>query len=493
MYKNVIFINKFHGKDKGKIISFFKYLDDIIQIPKNDKNKILKDYENFIEYNHNNKMSINRILNLLPLDILNRGYAKNNNMWFPLDNSSKIYPLSMGEELMSIYRLSVYLKKDINPIILQMALNYVVIRFPVFRTSIHKGLFWNYLDGINKHFEIEEEKFIPCSTMNISMDRNELFKVTYYKNRINCEFFHVLSDAHGGMVFLMTLVAEYLRLQNKKIAYNEYVLNLNEFNEEEIRDKFKLVEVSGYKGKLIEKKAIQMDGKTSIIRPSQMIHFDLDAHLVHELAKEKKVTINELLLSFLFLVISFSTSRDGDIKIQVPVNMRKYYPTKSLRNFSLYNTISIPKKEIKSLDEIITIVKDESMKKLSKDEMDKVLYESIDLVKKVGFIPLIIKKPITKFIYYHFADKASTTVLSNMGRIDIPDTMKNEVISASFSLGTSHTNKSLFSIITINNILTLTISKYTNNTSLENNLYNLLKNYNLILKVHGSDKYEYRK
>ena len=39
-------------------------------------------------------------------------------------------------------------------------------------------------------------------------------------------------------------------------------------------------------------------------------------------------------------------------------------------------------------------------------EMDKVLYESIDLVKKVSFLPLFIKEPITKFIYAHFVEKS---------------------------------------------------------------------------------------
>lgn len=493
MDKKINYINKFHGKDKEKIVSFFQSLDNIIYLSRKDKNSFITDYENYIDFCLMKKMNIKKILSLLPLDILSKGYGKNINIWYPLDNSSKIYPLSMREEMMSIYRLSVYLKDDINPSVLQMALNYTVIRFPIFRTSIHKGFFWNYLDGINKRFKIKEENYLPCSSINISKDKSELFKVTYFRNRINCEFFHVLADAHGGITFLLTLVNEYLRLLDKKIGYNDYALKIDEFNNEEIIDNFKEVKINAKKGSLIEKKALQLDGKGSIIKPSQIIHFDLDTNKLHALSKEKKVTINELLLSFLFIVLSYSTSRSGEIKIQVPVNMRKFYPTKSLRNFSLYNTISIAKDKIKNLEEVLVIVREQSREKLSREEMDKVFYESIDLVKKVGFLPLFIKEPITKFIYAHFAEKASTTVLSNLGKIDIPKEMEEEVLSASFSLSTFHTNKLLFSVITVNNVTDLTIAKFTDNASLENNLYNLLNEYHLISKVHGSEKYEYRK
>lgn len=493
MDKKINFINKFHGKDKEKIINLFNNLDNIIYLSKREKSKLIEDYENFIDYYLSRKVNIKKILSLLPLDILSKAYGKNKNIWYPLDNSSKIYPLSMCEELMSIYRLSVYLKDDIIPSVLQMALNYTVIRFPIFRTSIHKGFFWNYLDSINKHFNIKEEDYLPCSSINISKDKNELFKVTYFHNRINCEFFHVLSDAHGGITFLLTLVNEYLRLLGKNIGYNDYVLKIDEFNDEEIIDKFKEVKVNAKKGSLVEKKALQLDGKGSIIKPSQIIHFDLDTNKLHALAHEKQVTINELLLSFLFIVLSYSTSKRGYIKIQVPVDMRKFYPTKSLRNFSLYNTISIENDKINNLEEVLKIVKEQSREKLSRMEMDKVLYESIDLVKKVSFLPLFIKEPITKFIYAHFVEKSSTTVLSNLGKITLPKEMEKEVLSSSFTLSTFHTNKLLFSVITVNNITDLTISKFTNNTSLENNLYNLLNEYHLIVKVHGSEKYEYRK
>lgn len=491
MYKNNEFINKFKSKDKRKVEVFFNRLDNAITLNKKDKRKIINDFEKFINYYYENNKNVSDILKLLPLSNIKNNYTSNE--WYPLDNSSKVYPLSMGEEWMSIYRLSLYLKDDVNPIILQIALFYTMGRFPLFRTSIHKGFFWNYLDSTNKHFKIKEEKNIPCSLINISRHKNELFRVVYYKNRISCEFFHVLADAHGGMVFLVTLVNEYLRLLLKMVDYNEYALDSNNFSHEEIEDAFKKIKVHTKEGGLIENKALSIDGKISRVKPCQIIHIDLDYVKLHKLAKEKDVTINELLLGFLFVVLSYSTSKDGDIKIQVPVNMRKFYPSKTLRNFSLYNTISIKKKDINNLDSVIMEVKKQSREKLTKEKMDGVMYHALKLVKGVSGIPLFIKGPIAKFIYHHFGDKGSTTVLSNLGKIPLPNKMNDDIIGADFTLGTTLSNRVLFSVITINNTVTLTISKFTTNKSVENNLYSLFKEYDLINKIRGSEEYEIRK
>lgn len=44
------------------------------------------------------------------------------------------------------------------------------------------------------------------------------FRVTYYKNRINLEVFHVLTDGMGGINFLRELTYQYLRLTHPEIA-----------------------------------------------------------------------------------------------------------------------------------------------------------------------------------------------------------------------------------------------------------------------------------
>ena len=54
------------------------------------------------------------------------------------------------------------------------------------------------------------------------------FRVKYYKNTINIEFFHVLTDGTGGMGFLKALTSEYLKLLGTNISQNNLILDIKE-------------------------------------------------------------------------------------------------------------------------------------------------------------------------------------------------------------------------------------------------------------------------
>ena len=49
-------------------------------------------------------------------------------------------------------------------------------------------------------------------------NHNYLFRVTYYKKRINLEVFHVLTDGMGGINFLRELTYQYLRLVHPELG-----------------------------------------------------------------------------------------------------------------------------------------------------------------------------------------------------------------------------------------------------------------------------------
>ena len=490
---NQLFYDKYNLEDQKLLKKYFNDLTSKIKLSKKDSKLFVEDFEKAFDFYYEKKQ-VSEVINLLSLDNLGDFYETKSLKWFPLDNSAKIYPLSMKANWMSVYRISYYLNEEVVPEVLQIALTFTIKRFPTFASSIRKGFFWHYIDGIRKRFPIYEDNNIPCSYINISKIGKQSFKVLYYKNRISLELFHVLTDGYGAITFLSTLLSIYLKLVGKKINYNDIVLDVNENpNAYELKDEFIDKKIISKKGSLIDSKALMIDGKCSKIKPCQIIHYDLDTTKLKNLAHSYNITINQLMLSFIFLVLSYSTSKDGYLKIQVPVNMRKYYPSKTLRNFSLYNNISIKKSEIVSLENIIKKIKNQSQEKLSKNKLNEVLVYSNKLVKSLRFIPLFIKRPIANFIYGFIGDKSQTTVLSNFGTISLPKNIADNVKSADFVLGTTISNKVLFSMITINNITTLTISKFTTNAAVENNLYNILKEKDLILRIHGSEVYENRK
>ena len=200
------------GSEQSQLREYFQQLDRHILLPKEWKTPMLHDFEQGILYHLQKGRSLADTLELL--DPINLGgfYSCPATMWWPLDNAAKVYPISMSHDQMEVFRLSVYLKEEVVPEILQLALTFTIKRFPFFATTIKNGFFWHYIDATKRRFAVEPESAIPCAPINVSSTGAQSFRIIYYHNRISAEFFHILTDGTGGMVFLKSLIAEYLRL-----------------------------------------------------------------------------------------------------------------------------------------------------------------------------------------------------------------------------------------------------------------------------------------
>ena len=130
--------------------------------------------------------------------------------WMQLDNAAKIYPAAATARWNNIYRLSATLTEDVDRECLQSALDVTVRRFPSIAVKLKRGVFWYYLEEIAHAPKVQEEKSYPLVRMPFDDIRHCAFRVIVYKKRIAVEFFHALTDGNGGLIFLKTLVAEYL-------------------------------------------------------------------------------------------------------------------------------------------------------------------------------------------------------------------------------------------------------------------------------------------
>ena len=65
------------------------------------------------------------------------------------------------------------------------------------------GVFWYYFEENGKSApKVREESNFPCRYIQQNQNHSYMFRVTYYKYRINLEVFHVLTDGMGGINFL---------------------------------------------------------------------------------------------------------------------------------------------------------------------------------------------------------------------------------------------------------------------------------------------------
>ena len=138
--------------------------------------------------------------------------------WDKLDNTANLFPVIAGESMTNVYRISVTLTEDIDSVLLQEALDLILPKFDLFNVRLRMGVFWYYFEENGKKApKVTEENKFPCRYIRQNKNRNYLFRVSYYKNRINLEVFHVLTDGMGGINFLRELTYQYLRLKHPEI------------------------------------------------------------------------------------------------------------------------------------------------------------------------------------------------------------------------------------------------------------------------------------
>ena len=74
-------------------------------------------------------------------------------------------------------------------------------------------MFWYYFEtNVKGKPVVREEEDFPCRYIEQHRNKSYLFRVTYYKNRINLEVFHALADGMGAVNFLRELTYQYLRI-----------------------------------------------------------------------------------------------------------------------------------------------------------------------------------------------------------------------------------------------------------------------------------------
>ena len=133
--------------------------------------------------------------------------------WYRLDTAALIFPAIARNDWSNAFRLSATLTEEIDPALLQQAADEMENRFPSFFVTLHKGLFWYYLEKSRRHVTVRPDYAYPLTFMRRRELRRNCLRILFYKNRIAVEFFHAVSDGRGGSVFLCNLVARYLELK----------------------------------------------------------------------------------------------------------------------------------------------------------------------------------------------------------------------------------------------------------------------------------------
>ncbi len=253
----------------------------------------------------------------------------------------------------------------------------------------------------------------------------------------------MLTDGTGAMIFLNTLMAEYLRLLGVAVPAGGGIKDVDETPlEEETENEFKNAQTAERASGFVNKSAVQMSGRLSAAKPCRILHFHLDAERLKAAAKAKNASVTAYMLALMFLAQKDATdAQAGEVAVQVPVNMRKFYPSITLRNFSLYCGVRLPLKSITNLDAILPEIAQQLETKASESAMKEMMSATKRLTRSLRFVPLFIKKPAARIVYGFLGDRIFSNTLSNIGVVRLPDEMTPYVDHYEIILARSSKNR----------------------------------------------------
>jgi len=353
--------------------------------------------------------------------------------WKRLDNAAKIFPALAGQEDSEVFRIACALHDDVDPELLQAAVDAAVEEHPSFTDIIRAGVFWYYLENTGLRPKVHEEKESPLQPLYDERDRL-LIDISYYRKRINFEIFHAIADGTGAMIFFRTILANYLTLAHpeelKDIRIERYDSTDREKEADGFTEYFEPKKGSStnfeFLGSRTNKVKVYQFRESRTPDCRQLVtEGETSVAAVKKAAKAEGATITEFICAILIQSIHSAMPRSEygkTISIAVPVNLRNYFHTNTMRNFFgmieiRYNFNTEGPHE---LTDIIQSVRKSFAEELTRENMEQKIASQVKMERHpiVRVCPRFLKDWIMVTLQ-GVSMKRRTMCLSNVGRIEL--------------------------------------------------------------------------
>ena len=364
-----------------------------------------------------------------------------------------------------------------------------VRRFPSIAVRLRRGVFWYYLEEIPQTPPIQEEKSCPLAHAPFHEVRRCAFRVLVYRDRIAVEFFHALTDGTGGLIFLKTLLAEYLT-QKYGIAVpaERGVLGrLEEPAPEELEDSF-LRYAGDVKASRKEATAYHLSGTPERDGYNNLITMMLSADQVRACAKSRGISVTELLCAAMMqAILDLQAEKVRDprrrkpVKVLLPVNLRNLFPSRTLRNFASYIT---PELDPRMGDCTFQELCDEVHHRMGLENNRRTMRAKFAANVASERSPVLRVMPLFDAV----GECKSCLCLSNLGNVQLPDVMAPYVRRMDFIIGVQAAAPHDCGVVTWNGTVYINCIRSIREPELEMHFYRVLRQLGLHVKVESNQR-----
>lgn len=411
--------------------------------------------------------------------------------WRRLDNTGKIFPLIANEHLSNVFRVSVTLKKDIVPELLQQALTDILPWFEGFQVKLKRGFFWYYFESNKRTPFIEQESAYPCKYIDPKSNQLFLFRVSYYKKRINLEVFHALTDGLGAVNFIRELTYRYLSLVENRFQDSGPSGPSGECStevEDSYLTNYKKVEKRRYSSE----DAYHLQGEYLTLDEENIIHGYVKMAQLKQVCKNHGVSITKYLTACLIWAIyeEYLEGKPGKkhIGVNLPVNLRAFFGSKTTANFFAVTGIDYtPNKEHASFEEILAEVSRQMDEKIVKEKLEETISYNVSNEKKwyVRIVPLLFKWMALNIIFRR-NDRAHTITLSNIGPLKFEPEYQKEIEQCHLVIGVSKRQPMKCGVCAFDDEVIITFSSVFKDRRLQARFFGFLKKEGIEAGLEGN-------
>ncbi len=170
-------------------------------------------------------------------------------------------------------------------------------RFPYFIVRLRRGFFWYYLEQVKDPIMIRPDDQMPCRAFGINKENRLLIRILVHKNRLSVELSHILTDGHGIMTFLKSILLYYFR--EKGIVQNNQIDDffIRDADEEEFTDAYSRYFKENIPTVLSQPKAFHLPYHLRKKPRFDVLYALIALQELKQKAKEKGVSITEYLIA----------------------------------------------------------------------------------------------------------------------------------------------------------------------------------------------------
>lgn len=386
--------------------------------------------------------------------------------WVRLDNAANIFLAARSEVDTKVFRLSAELDEEIDPVVLQEALDRVYAQYPLFRAVLRRGVFWYYLLESDRHPVVAADDAPSVAHLYTSDSRELLFRVLYRGRRISLEVFHALTDGTGALWFFQDLLIEYVGLRHGEefaaalpgmpggvkqefavdafthwfaarsgtAAFVDTAMPAVESASAHLPDVTRQAGAPGRDrtrsgpgaGPGHSARVVRLRGRYTPDLRTRVVELSMPVGPVLALARAEKVSLTIYLIAVFFESLRTTRPLRGGARtmaVSVPVNLRQYFPSESGRNFFATTRLQHTYGDDPAEDTLGAVCHDldrQFREELTRESLERKVRRLIRFERHpvLRLIPRPLKDTVLGTVN-RLANRSITVAISNLGRVQL--------------------------------------------------------------------------